>query len=145
MLLDLNEHSKTTGVTMNFRKTKIMCNRITEPFILDKTEIQLVDKYIYLGQMVTLYDKMFKEIKRRASQAWRAFWEVRFILMDKSLNRKIILGALDTCIVPVLLYDTHTWSLTNKHKNTIEVCQRKMVSNMLGVSTRHRISKNGPC
>ena len=50
MLLDLNEHSKTAGLTMNFRKTKIMTNR---PFIIGKTEIQLVDEYIYLGQLVT--------------------------------------------------------------------------------------------
>ena len=103
MLLDLNEHSKTTGVTMNFRKTKIMCNRITEPFILDKTEIQLVDKYIYLGQMVTLYDKMFKEIKRRVSQAWKALWAFKFIFLDKSLNKKIRLDVLDTCIMRVRL------------------------------------------
>ena len=39
MLLDLNEHSKTAGHTMDFRKTKIMSNRPTEPFIIVKTEI----------------------------------------------------------------------------------------------------------
>jgi hypothetical protein len=29
---------------------------------------------------------------------------------------------------------SQTWSLTTKHKNTIEVCQRKMVRRFLGVS-----------
>jgi hypothetical protein len=30
-------------------------------------------------------------------------------------------------------------------KNTIEICQRKMVRKILGVSTRDRISKKDPC
>ena len=71
---------------MNFRKTKIMPNRSTEPFIIDGTEIQLVDEYIYLGQLVTLNDKKSEEIKRRMSQAWKAFWALKFILLDKYLN-----------------------------------------------------------
>ena len=39
-----------------------------------------------------------------------------------------------------LLYASQTWSLTTKHKNTIEVCQRKMARKILGVSTKDRIS-----
>ena len=74
---------------MNFRKAEIMSNRPTEPFIIDKIETELVDEYIFLGQLVTLNDKMSKEIKRRVSQAWKAFWALKFILLDKSLNRKL--------------------------------------------------------
>jgi Reverse transcriptase (RNA-dependent DNA polymerase). len=32
-LLDLNEHNKTARLSMNFRKTKIMYKKPTEPFI----------------------------------------------------------------------------------------------------------------
>ena len=42
--------------------------------------------------------------------------------------------------MPVLLYASQAWSLTTKHKNTIEVCQIKMAKKILGVSTRDRIS-----
>ena len=44
--------------------------------------------------------------------------------------------------MPVLLYASQTWSLTTKHKNTIEVCQRKVLRKILGISTRDRISNN---
>ena len=83
---------------------------------------------------------MSKEIKKSVSQAWKAFWALKFIPLDKSLNKKLRLDALDTCIMPVLLYASQTWSLTTKHKNTIEVCKRKMVRKTLGISTRDRIS-----
>jgi hypothetical protein len=81
---------------MNFKKTKVMSNRPTEPLITNKTEIQLVDEYIYLALLVTLNDKMSKEIKRRVSQAWKAFWALKCILLNKSINRKIRLDAQDT-------------------------------------------------
>ena len=77
MLMDLNDHSKTSGFTMNFRETKTMSNRTTKPFIIDKTEIQLVDEYICLNLLVTLNGKMSKGIKRRVSQAWKAFWALK--------------------------------------------------------------------
>ena len=70
MLLDLNEYSKNAGLTMNFKKNKIMSNRLTEPFIIDRTEIQLVDEYIYLDHLVTLNNKKSKGV----SQARKAFW-----------------------------------------------------------------------
>ena len=124
---------------MNFKKTKVMSNRPTEPLITNKTEIQLVDEYIYLALLVTLNDKMSKEIKRRVSQAWKAFWALKFIFLD-ILDRKIRLDCLDTCLMPVPLYASQTWSLTTKNKNTIEVCQRKMARKILGVCARDRIS-----
>ena len=93
-----------------------------------------------MGQLITLNDKMHKEIKRIVSRARKTIWALKFIFLDKTLNRKIRLNALDTCIMPVLLYASQTGSLTNKHKNTIEVCQRKMVRKILGISTRGRIS-----
>ena len=85
MLLDLKEHSKTARLTMNFRKTKVMSNRPTEPFIIEKAGKQLVNEYIYLGQLVTLNAKMSKEI---VSEALKAFW-AKFILLAKSLTGKL--------------------------------------------------------
>jgi hypothetical protein len=64
--------------------------------------------------------------------------------MDKSLNRKISLDVLAAWIMSVLLYASQTWSLTNKHKYTIEVCQRKMVRKILGVSTRQNLQHPTP-
>ena len=41
--------------------------------------------------------------------------------------------------MPILLNVTQIWSLTTKLKNNIEICQRKMVRKILGVSTRDKI------
>jgi hypothetical protein len=87
MLLDLNEHSKTAGLTMNFKKTKIMSRRPTEPFIIVRTEIHLVNEYIYLGQLVTL--NMCKKMERSVSQAWKAIWALKIYSPGQVIKQEI--------------------------------------------------------
>jgi hypothetical protein len=116
-------------------------------FFLSSNFVFSNDTFLIMFYFIFYLDICFiNQNKIRVSQAWKAFWALKFILLDKSLNRKIRLDALDTCIMPVLTYASQTWSLTT---NNIEVCQRKMVRKILGVSTRDIISntklQNGPC
>jgi hypothetical protein len=60
-----------------------MPNRQQERMMLDRTEIQYVTEYIYLGQLVSFDHEIEKEIKRRVTQAWRAFGSMNYILQDK--------------------------------------------------------------
>lgn len=140
MLRELNEISKSTGLEMNFSKTQLMTNKAPIPIKLEGTELNYVDEYIYLGQLVSLTSRMEKEIKRRVTQAWKAFWALKFILQNKSLNRNLRLQALTTCIFPVLLYGCQTWALTARQKNTLAVCQRGMERKILGISLKDRIN-----
>ena len=56
-----------------------MSNRQQKRIMLDRTEIQYVTEYIYLGQLVSFDHEMEKEIKRRVTQAWRFFWSMKYI------------------------------------------------------------------
>ena len=52
MLQELNQASLEVGLSMNFKKTKIMCNKHAEDtnrkITIDNNEIEEVDHYIYL-------------------------------------------------------------------------------------------------
>ena len=70
MLTELNEASKSVGLHMNFRKTKVMSNKYSENaediLEIENQQIEEVDHYIYLGQRISLYDTSKEnEIKRR--------------------------------------------------------------------------------
>ena len=82
---------------------------------------------------------MEKELKRRIALAWRAFWSLKFILLDKKLNRRIKFEALASCVFPCLTYGCQTWNLTRVQKKHLQVCQRKMERKILGISLRDRI------
>jgi hypothetical protein len=108
--------------------------------MLDRTEAQYVTEYIYLGQLVSFDQGMEIEIKRRVTQAWRAFWSMKYILKDKSITRSLRLTEINTCIYPVLLYGCQTWSPTESQKMSVDVCQRKMERKLLGITNRDKIS-----
>ena len=58
MLQELNQARLEVGLSMNFKKTKIMCNKHAEDtnrkITIDNNEIEEVDHYIYLGQRISM-------------------------------------------------------------------------------------------
>ena len=139
ILQELYTYSKEIGLKINTNKTKIMTNSVTLPTTIDKTVIEYTDEYIYLGQIVSFKDKINKEIDRRISLAWKKFWGLKFILLDRSLPLKIKQHVMDTCILPVMLYGAQTWTLNKHEKNMLSICQRKMERKLLGVSLMDKI------
>lgn len=140
MLQQLCTQSKTIGLSMNMTKTQLMTNRQEIPISIDGTTLPYATEYTYLGQLISFKDKTGKEIRRRISLAWKSFWSLQFILLDKTINRRLKLEVLQTCVYPTLLYGCQTWSTTNRQMNALEICQRKMERKILGITMRDRIS-----
>ncbi|KAJ4431273.1 hypothetical protein ANN_19870 [Periplaneta americana] len=106
---------------MNMTKTQVMSNGPESPIIIDGAELQYVSEYVYLGQLVSFHQKTEKEIKRRISLAWKAFWSLKFIVPERTLSKKLRIEILETCVTPVLLYGCQTWSLTAKLRNSLQI------------------------
>ena len=69
MLQELNQASLEVGLSMNFKKTKIMRNKHAEDtnrkITIDSNEIEEVNHYIYLGQRISMETaSKEQEIKR---------------------------------------------------------------------------------
>lgn len=139
MLEQLHEQSKKAGLTLNKTKTKLMSNGPQTAILIDGETLAYVNEYTYLGQLISFQDKMEKELRRRICLAWKAFWGLKFILLDRKISRKIKFHTLETCVYPVLLYGCQTWSLRSQQKNKLQICQRKMQRKILGISLRDRI------
>ena len=138
MINELDTQSKRIGLSMNNAKTKLMTNAQEIAVRLDAKELQYTSEYIYLGQLVAFKDSTEKEIKRRIASTWKAFWSLKFILLEKKINRRLKFEALETCVFPVLLYGCQTWTLREKERAAIQICQRKMQRKILGISIRDR-------
>lgn len=133
MLAELNTKSAIAGLQMNPTKTKAMTNHIETPIIIDDTPIHYCSEYIYLGQAVSLTENGDNEIQRRIRQAWGKFWGLKFLLLDKDINRELRLEALQTCIIPTLTYGSQTWTLTKEQELKIQRCQRRMERKILDI------------
>ena len=74
MRQDIHDISKSVGLKMHLGKTKVMCNKhVNKDMIVDGKKIEEVDRYVYLGQMVTKDQDKLQEMKRRIGQECSAF------------------------------------------------------------------------
>ena len=139
MMNELNEESKKLGLKINFKKTKVMYNAHASKskVYIGNQEIEMVDEYIYLGQLVSMQTDKSNEVKRRIAAGWIAFNNHRDLLKGKlpmCLKRKIY----NQCVLPAMTYGCQTWALTKRMEQRLRVTQRSMERAMLGITRMDR-------
>ena len=143
MLNELNRESNKLGMKINMKKTKVMYNDYTNiiPVHVGTQEVEKVNDYVYLGQLVTMKNDKSDEIKRRIAAGWGAFGQYRDILKSKmplSLKRKVY----NQCIQAAMTYGCQTWAVTKRMQDRLKTTQRSMERAMLGITRRdHRTNE----
>jgi hypothetical protein len=64
MVNELTKLSTDIGLQINTEKTKVMTNRAETENKLNEEALEYVQKYKYLGQLISFLDYSVKEIKR---------------------------------------------------------------------------------
>jgi hypothetical protein len=72
LLKKLKEESEKAGLMLNLQKTKIMTTGTLNEFILDGTEIEIINCYTFLGSVITRIGYDYKDISRRLSVGRKA-------------------------------------------------------------------------
>ena len=106
---------------------------------VDRVDIPYVKEYIY--KIPGTNDSLRRQHGKR-NIAKKAFWYLKFILFDKNLSKSLKIEALQICIYPVLTYGSQTWALTAKQLKKFQVCQRKMLRKIIGISIKDRVPNN---
>ena len=92
-----------------------MCNKHVnkdDAAIVDGKKIEEVDRYVYLGQMVTKDHDQVQEMKRRIEQGWSVFCKLNNIIRGKNVPMKLKRKAFNKCILPVITYCCEIWLLS---------------------------------
>lgn len=143
MLNQLNMESCKLGMKINMKKTKVMSNSYaTQRSIkVANMEVENVDKYVYLGQLVTMNSDKTEEIKRRITAGWGAFSKYRDIMKSKMpmcLKRKVY----NQCIQAAITYGCQTWAITKRMEDRLRTTQRSMERAMIGITKRDHKTNN---
>src|SRR5277367_5982391 len=112
---------------MNMKKTKVMCNKYAtvRTVKIGNVEVEYVDEYVYLGQLVTMNSDKTDEIKRRISAGWGAFSKYYDIMKSKMpicLKKKIYNRRIEAAMT----YGCQTWTVTKPMQNRLSTTQRSM-------------------
>ena len=113
---EVKERSLKYGLKMNTKKTKTMVIRrnVDEPcrvdILVDGVTLEQVDKYTYLGQVITEDGRCELEIRRRIQIAKTNFLKMKNILTSRKLSIELRMKIMDCYILSSLLYASETWT-----------------------------------
>lgn len=124
---------------MNMSKTKLMTNSTKKQIILNGKEIDYVNEYVYLGQIISPEDQTDKELEKRTTNAWRKFWSLKEVFKTKEIPTGQKFKVFNSCIIPIITYGCQTWGLTKKQHQKLNVCQNHMERSILNIKLRDRV------
>lgn len=140
MLQQLSDESANAGLTINIAKTKLMSNSpLLEDIKVNDQQLEYVNEYIYLGQLVSSTGNIQKEIERRIANTWKRFWSLSEIMKNKEMPMAEKRKVFNVCILPCLTYACQTWALTEQQQNKINICQNGIERSVLGIRRSDKV------
>src|SRR5438477_12359502 len=137
MLNELNQESNKPGMKINMKKTKVMYNEYanTMPVQVGPQEVEQVNEYIYLGQLVTMKNDKSEEIKRRIAAGWGTFGQYRE-LMKSNIPIWLKTKVYNQCIQAAMTNGCQTWAVTKRMQDRLKTTQRSMERAIIGITRR---------
>ena len=107
----------------------------TAPLQANGGEIEMVNKFTYLGSVVSNDGDFFEDIKCRLAKASRVFGCLRLsIFANSNLSLGTKRAVYQTTVLAVLLYGAETWTLKAPHVRRLTVFHNHCIRTILGVS-----------
>jgi hypothetical protein len=110
----LHEELQKVGLSINISKTKEIRANVrndTEIKLQDKV-VEKVDRFTYLGSVVTKNGGTEEDVLNRISRANTAFVQLYSIQKNKQITQRNKLRIYETNVKAVLLYGCETWQIT---------------------------------
>ena len=111
-----------------------------EPLQVEGQEIELVNSFCYLGDMLSCDGGCVAAVRTRVACAWSKWRELAGLLNMREIPLLSRAAVYDACIRSVLLYSSETWAVTKKLEDEIRGCDRRMLRFMAGVKLRDRVT-----
>jgi exonuclease III len=140
MVQELATESTKVGLSLNAGKTKIMTNSEQTRIQVNNKEIEYVEEYTYLGQIISPTLQMNKEIDQRVISAWKRYWSLQEVMKNKHFPQSLKSKVYNMCILPCATYGSQTWALTQRNTQKLKVCQQNMERSMLNIKRKDKVS-----
>ena len=136
------ENAEQVGLLLNTNKTKVMVFGERKPgnsIQVAGETIENVEKFEYLGSLLTWHNNCSDEIKRRIGKATGAMASLKHIWGNKKLSLDNKLKVLTTCVFSVLLYASETWTLKQTDRKKLLTFEMKCYRRILRINWRDMI------
>ena len=129
------EEAGKTGLQINIGKTEVMRvnNKQQDPVQLHQENIREVDKFVYLGSVVSKNGGTDEDIKSRINKARYAFNTLRPIWRSTALSIRNKIRIFNTNVKSVLLYGSETWRATKTTAHMLQTFTNRCLRNILKI------------
>lgn len=134
--------AEQAGLIVNAKKTKTMVfgdKNIESRIQVGDETIENVEKFEYLGSLLTWDNNCSEEIKRRIGKATGTIASLKHIWNSNKVKIENKLKVLNTCVFSVLLYASETWTLKEADKQKLLAFEMKCYRRILRVSWQDKI------
>src|ERR1700730_10133936 len=101
---------------------------------LEGTLIKQVQKFIYLGSVITTSGKCDPEIKRRIALAKDEFQRLEHILRNRKISMETKQRVLECYIISTLTYECECWTISAQMEERIKAAEIWFLRRMLRIS-----------
>ena len=131
-----------TGLKINVGKTETLRinNHQQDQIRLNDEEIKEVEKFTYLGSIVSKDGGADEDIRSRVSKAGHASRTLNSIWRSSTLSLKNKIRIFNTNVKSVLLYGSETWRTTKTNRKKIQTFINKCLRYILGIRWPETIS-----
>lgn len=127
------------GLKINVKKTQILFQPApkdnTPPDIkIGESTLVNVDKFSYLGSIVSADADITAEVHQRIEQAATAFGKLKNrVFSDSDIRLDTKSKAYKAIIIPTLLYASETWTTYHRHLKALEKFHQRYLRNIMNI------------
>lgn len=129
------DEARKAGLSINIAKTKVMRMNSTNntPLFINNIPLEEVEKFEYLGSMLTNDGGAKKDVDNRIRKARVSFAILNRIWKTRNLVLRTKINIFNACVKSVLLYGCETWHVTNAITTRIQTFINRCLRRILGI------------
>ena len=104
LITKVKRASEEAGLYLNVKKTKVITTGKLDHIIVDYNDIAIVDRFIFLGVLITNNGVTDKDLRRRLVMGNCAMGSLKRIFKDRGIILTIKITIVQTLVFPIILY-----------------------------------------
>ena len=107
---------------------------------LDGDTIEVVDRFSYLGDVLSTEGGAQEAVTSRIRSAWKKFKEVSNVICGKSISLKVRGTLYKSCVRSALTYGAECWALKVEDERRLKTTEMRMLRMMCGKTLKDKIN-----
>jgi hypothetical protein len=107
-------------------------SRMGQNLTMDDYNIEVVESFKYLGEILNVTNHIEEELSMRILQANKSFYSLKKLLTNRLLSRQYKYELYKTLIRSIATYDCETRTLTEQQEQKLEIFERKILRLIIG-------------